>query len=93
MIVGIFDEGVNFETGIVKIQNDDIVVFYTDGVNEALNKNKEEFGEDRLKDCIHSSKDHDTKLILENIKDNLENFTAGTNQYDDITLIVLKKTS
>ena len=93
LMVGAFDEGVNFETGKVEIQNDDIIVLYTDGVNEALNKNKEEFGEDRLKDCIHSSKDHDTNQILENVKDTLKNFTAGTNQYDDIALIVLKKTS
>ena len=93
LMIGIFDEGVNYETGIIEIQNDDIIFLYTDGINEALNKNKEEFGEDRLKDCIHSLKDHDTNFILENIKDNLKNFTAGTNQYDDITLIILKKTS
>ncbi len=91
LIIGIMNEGLNYETGKINIDNNDIIVLYTDGVNEALNKDKCEFGEEKIKEIIHSTKNEDVKGILESIKDSLKSFTEGTKQYDDITLIVLKK--
>ena len=91
LIIGIMNEGVNYETGKININKNDIIVLYTDGVNEALSKDNCEFGEEKIKEIIHSTKNEDVKCILESIKDSLESFTKGTKQYDDITLIVLKK--
>jgi sigma-B regulation protein RsbU (phosphoserine phosphatase) len=91
LIIGIMNEEINYETGKIHIDNNDIIVLYTDGINEALNKDKCEFGEEKIKEIIHSTKNEDAKCILESIKDSIESFTKGTKQYDDITLIVLKK--
>jgi sigma-B regulation protein RsbU (phosphoserine phosphatase) len=93
LIIGIMDEGITFETGRANIQENDILVLYTDGVNEALDKKRNEFGEERLKKAIHSSEEEHADCILKKIKDSLKHFTAGTKQYDDITLIVVKKIS
>lgn len=90
-MIGILDFGVSYEVGKVILGKDDIIVFYTDGVTEAMNKEGDEFGEERLTNVLQESKDKNPQEILDNIKNSIINFTKDTAQYDDITLIVLKK--
>ncbi len=91
-MIGILDSGIYYEVGKVTIDKNDVVVFYTDGVTEALNKTGDEFGEVRLTKVLVENQDKCTNEILEEIKNAIVNFTRDTSQYDDITLIVLKKT-
>ncbi|MEO8209036.1 MAG: PP2C family protein-serine/threonine phosphatase [bacterium] len=90
-MIGILDFGVTYEVGKVNLDKDDIIVFYTDGVTEAMNKNGDEFGEEKLINVLQENKNQSPENILENIKNSLVVFTKDTSQYDDITLIVLKK--
>jgi phosphoserine phosphatase RsbU/P len=90
-MIGILDFGVSYEIGKINLSKDDIIVFYTDGVTEAINKTGEEFGENGLIDVTEKNKNENTHDILESIKNSIVEFTMGTAQYDDITLIVLKK--
>ncbi|MDQ3019332.1 MAG: PP2C family protein-serine/threonine phosphatase [Bacteroidota bacterium] len=90
-MIGILDFGVTYEVGIVNLEKDDIIVFYTDGVTEAMNKKGDEFGEEKLINVLQENKNQSPEDILENIKNSIVVFTKDTSQYDDITLIVLKK--
>lgn len=90
-MIGILDFGVSYEVGKIILGKDDVIVFYTDGVTEAMDKNGEEFGEERLVNVLQENKNKNPQEILDNIKDSIINFTKNTSQYDDITLIVLKK--
>ena len=72
---------------------DDIIVFYTDGVTEALNIKDEEYGETNLKNVILYEKNNSPAVILDSIKNSVLEFSKNMPQYDDITLIVLKKTT
>lgn len=90
-IIGILDSGINYEVGKIKLDKDDLIVFYTDGVTEANNKNEDEFGEERLTNVLKKNKDKSSEDILNQIKASIVEFTRDTSQYDDITLIVLKK--
>lgn len=90
-IIGILDAGINYEIGKVKLEDKDLIVFYTDGVTEAQNAEGDEFGDERLESVMRSSKNISSCNILENIKDSILEFSRDTKQYDDITLIVLKK--
>jgi len=65
-------------------------MIYTDGVTEAINKAGEEFGMERLKNIIINSKYETAENILNNIIKEIEKFTYGIPQFDDITLLVIK---
>jgi len=74
----------------IPLQKDDIVVLYTDGVNEAQNPDgDEEFGEDRLKECILKYRDRSAQYIQDQIIRKVNEFTRG-HQFDDLTLLIFK---
>jgi phosphoserine phosphatase RsbU/P len=70
----------------------EVVLLYTDGVNEALSPDREAFGMERLKRCLESTPGGATALGAA-IQGALEEHTAGRDQYDDITLICFGRVS
>ncbi|MEJ2052075.1 MAG: PP2C family protein-serine/threonine phosphatase [Calditrichota bacterium] len=80
-----------YKTGKIKIQQSDILICYTDGVNEALNKKNEEYGEERLMVFIKANQNLNSRDLAEKIVDSISQFTAEAPQYDDITLLVVKR--
>jgi phosphoserine phosphatase RsbU/P len=93
LMLGVLNDDVLFESGIVNLKKNDMITFYTDGVTEANNSKKEEYGEDKLKVVIKNSFNNSTDSILKEITESIYSFSKNVKQYDDITLIVLKKTS
>lgn len=90
-MIGILDAGINYEVGKIKLEKDDLVVFYTDGVTEAANTAGDEYGESRLSESLKSSREKPAVEIMDDIRKSIVQFSKNTAQYDDITLIVLKK--
>ena len=90
MIFGVMKTFIPYIFEEVKLQTDDVLILYTDGVSEALNLDYEEYSEERLekkaKELIHKS----ASEILNGIKEDVQIFTQGNLQSDDITMIVLK---
>jgi serine phosphatase RsbU (regulator of sigma subunit) len=76
--------------GEIEYHPNDILVLYTDGVTEAMNKIGEEFGLKRLEDIIKKSSSLTADEILENVLKEIKDFTAGIPQFDDITLLIIK---
>jgi phosphoserine phosphatase RsbU/P len=72
-------------------KENDILVIYTDGVTEAMNKDEEEFGLEPLKKIILNNKDNNTQDIQKAVLEQIKNHSKGFEQMDDITLIVLKR--
>jgi sigma-B regulation protein RsbU (phosphoserine phosphatase) len=68
----------------------DLLFQYTDGINEAMNKNKEEFGEERLQDVIRKYAHLPVNEFLNALDQEIRTFTEGFPQSDDITAIVVK---
>lgn len=91
--IGLRDNGI-FEKVIEEIKimpkKGDVFVFYTDGLSECMDKDKNEFGEENLKRVIskysHKSADELRALILSSLKI----FSNGAPRHDDITFIILK---
>jgi serine phosphatase RsbU (regulator of sigma subunit) len=82
----------NYKTESIKIKQNDIILIYTDGVNEAMNKYRNEYTNERLTSFILnidtvtlSSKD-----IADSIINDIFNFKGEAEQHDDITLVVIK---
>jgi CHASE2 domain-containing sensor protein len=70
----------------------DVLVFYTDGVSEARNLKKEEYGFQRIKDVTRTNHQKDAAGILEALRNDITEFCGKAPQHDDITIIVLKVT-
>ncbi len=92
--ISLFDEKAFAEQLIEekrKLNAGEMLFLYTDGVTEAMNSAKEQFGEERLENIIkeHGSlKPNDLKNFL---KTEIETFTGKEPQSDDITFIILQQ--
>ena len=83
-------EDVAFTSRMVQIGIGDTVVLYTDGVTEAVNGADEMFGEEKLKRVITGTAGKPAAGILAAILDEINAFSLGQPQADDITLMIIR---
>jgi len=74
----------------ISLRPGDLLVYYTDGVTESLNTSEEEFGDERFEKLLVKRRQLSAREILDSILGDIETFTAGAPQHDDLTLIVIK---
>ena len=65
----------------------DRLFVYTDGIPEAINKQVEQYGTDRLLAVLNSEKDERMEKILPDVRENILEFADGAEQFDDITML------
>ena len=75
----------------VELSPGDCVLFYTDGVKEALDANDEEFGVDRMSAAFKDAAPSGATEVLRRMQDELRDFTGDGPQMDDITLVVMER--
>ncbi len=90
MILGVIETVIPYESDIVDLQKDDILILFTDGITEAMNKNFEEYTDERLEKLLSKMKPDSAQSTLDEIIDDINKFTAGAEQSDDITCLVIK---
>ena len=83
---------VTIEEKHLQLFSGDAVVFYTDGVTEAMNEDLSEFGMERLQLASRAMLRLDASDIVDGIIDAVEDHVGETAQFDDITLVVFKRT-
>ncbi|UCH22644.1 MAG: serine/threonine-protein phosphatase, partial [Deltaproteobacteria bacterium] len=86
--LGILDEA-KYEDTQLKLEPGDKVVFYTDGIVEAMNEKEEIFGFDRLQEVVQVAGAMSSDELLKEILDKVNQFTGGAPQHDDLTAIVV----
>src|SRR6266404_1214223 len=95
MVVGI-DSGDVFDRltadFAIRLERDDCLVLYTDGVTEALNTEGDEFGLERTIQAVRASASNGAPAIVKKLIGDVRNFTGSHPQNDDITLIAIRKT-
>ena len=69
----------------------DCVLFYTDGVREAVNAEDEEYGMDRMCEAFRMAAPLGAEEILNRMQEELRQFTGEGPQMDDITLVAIEK--
>ena len=79
-----------FETEEIDMQLHDVLVFFTDGVTEALNKQDEEYGEARLIDVVNRNQHKPATEIINEIEEDVKKHVSGAPQSDDFTCVVAK---
>ena len=90
IVLGILEDP-HYEEDAVTLQEGDRVVFYTDGITEATNREGELFGEERLCDLLRSlSRECSARDVTDGILERLRTFLDGVEPGDDMTLMVLR---
>ncbi len=90
-VIGIADFPVNFEGVTKTFEKGDILLLYTDGLVETMNRNREEFGIERLKRTFLKYSDLSLNEQINNLVDEARIFANRAKETDDITLLMLKK--
>ena len=74
----------------IKWHNDDLFIFFTDGLTEARNTKKSEFGEERVVDLVRRFRHESIEKIRDQIIKNVSDFVGEANRHDDLSLIGAK---
>lgn len=80
------EQGVMLEPG-------DVLLVYSDGVTEAMNRAGEFFGDDRLRSVYASAGDDGAEQIGRRVLRSVDAFTGDAPIFDDLSLIVVKRTA
>ena len=83
--------GVDFEEGEVTLAPGDTLVLYTDGVTEAMDIEKEEFGMERLRAVFAGGQPESAETANEAVFAAVREFVGDAPQSDDITCLTLKR--
>ena len=83
-------ENIELKQHTTQLRPGDTVVFYTDGVTEAINEDYDEFGLERLCLAVSNNRHQDATAIAQSITEAITDHAGETAQFDDITLIVMK---
>ncbi len=81
-----------YATGVTRMELNDVLVIYTDGITEARDVWGESFGEARLSAALHPREaDERATVTLAKILMKLDEFTGRAEQHDDITCMVVSR--
>ena len=83
-----FDETIEEQT--INLGLADVLVFYTDGISEAMNQLKDLYGDDRLARKVEGVGRRPATEILHAIAEDVHDFVESADRHDDMTMIVVK---
>lgn len=88
-VVGLMEES-RFTEAETKLAPGDLLCGFSDGISEAMTRDDEEFGEDRLLAAIRACDGLPSREVIERIFAAADAFTAGAPQHDDMTVVVAR---
>jgi sigma-B regulation protein RsbU (phosphoserine phosphatase) len=84
------ESGVVYQTATVELRPGDALIFFTDGVVEAFDKNGEEFSGPRWLNAIRTLPDSTAQESLRYLMERVDVFVGATRQSDDITCMIFR---
>jgi sigma-B regulation protein RsbU (phosphoserine phosphatase) len=80
----------SFKEAEVSLAQGDVLLAYTDGLTEAMNADREEFGEERLAQAARECRHLHPQSVVTELLSAVDRFAAGEAQHDDVTAVVLR---
>ena len=85
---------VSYESFSFALGEGDVLILHTDGLIEALNPEQEMYGAERfIKSVSRIPNDCSADEMIQRIVKDVQEFAEDAEQYDDLTLVVVKRTS
>ena len=82
--------GVTFKERRLTLGSGDVLVLYTDGVTDAMNPERDEFGQERLEQLVKAAAGSSAEGVMQQIIDGVNAFRREARLNDDLTLVVLR---
>ena len=79
--------GIKFREHAFHMDPGDQLFVYTDGVPEAINKENEQFGTDRMLEVLNRNRDATSEVLLVRMKEEIDAFAGDVPQFDDTTML------
>ena len=86
---GLFRKAI--QSDMLWLKEGDVLLSYTDGITEAMNPKRERFGDERLLATIRKYGHLKADPLVDKIHDEINVFTEGYSQSDDITLVAVRE--
>ncbi|MFZ1728992.1 MAG: SpoIIE family protein phosphatase [Bacteroidota bacterium] len=78
-----------YEERHIALERGDMLFFSTDGIMEAFNREREEYGDDRLEILLRSATDREVQRLVQFVVSDVQRFVGGARQSDDMTAMTL----
>jgi sigma-B regulation protein RsbU (phosphoserine phosphatase) len=82
----------SYSQNSISLNPGDFILLYTDGVTEAIDHQNDEFGMERLQKTVVTSPYSSANDLLFSVQQAIDDFTGPTTPFDDITMLVVKRT-
>jgi sigma-B regulation protein RsbU (phosphoserine phosphatase) len=83
--------GVTYDEKIFDLNPGDYVIFYTDGITDAMNQAEDIYGLDRLHNIIRNAETNlSAEGLIQRILQDVHAFVGDAEQFDDMTMVVLR---
>lgn len=84
-------ENVTYQETTIGLLSEDLLVFYTDGLPEAMNENKELFDFERMESFVRAVPPSlPAAQVVELLLGDVDRFTRAATPHDDITVVVVR---
>jgi len=80
----------NLDEVNIKLEENDTIILYTDGITEAKDESMNDFGEKYFNEILLENRNKPADEISKKIIEEVTMFSHNSTQYDDITLVILK---
>ena len=90
IMLGMFED-FPFQADSVVLKGGDVMVVFSDGVTEAMNEDRDQFGDARLQEVILAHRGESASSLIESIMSAVKTHAGAAPQMDDITLLVVKR--
>ena len=89
--IGIFSD-FSYEMQETTIDSGSMIFLYTDGLTEAMNKGRKQFGINRVMTLLNRTTETSPKQLLDAMSHEVKVFANGTEQSDDLTMLAIRYT-
>ncbi len=90
VVLGIMEDFL-YKEEAVRIQPGDLLVIYSDGIVEAMNRKGDMFGEERLITMLQKHRKDTAPQIIDSVFNGVVDYIRGAEQSDDMTMVVVKR--
>jgi len=87
--LGLFPN-VEYEEFTLSTRPGDLIIFFSDGIVDAVNATGDMFGDERLKSLLESQHHPTARSTVDAILKAVSDFQSGTAHFDDETVVVLR---
>jgi serine phosphatase RsbU (regulator of sigma subunit) len=89
LLIGLF-ENAKYECGHAQLEPHDILITCTDGITESMDAEQEEYGDERLVNCVQQAAHRKAAEIVEAVSKDVDNFSRHGKHVDDKVMMVIK---